>query len=74
MTQYGEEKFTEIFKTITADNGSEFDTLSELKILVEGYNYKTWSTLDFFIVRHKNIIGHKRNRVLKMTTHRNTIL
>ena len=48
MTQYGEEKFTEIFKTITADNGSEFDTLSELKILVEGYNYKTWLTLDFF--------------------------
>ena len=48
MTQYGEEKFTEIFKTITADNGSEFDTLSELKILVEGYNYKTWLTLEFF--------------------------
>ena len=24
--------FTEIFKTITADNGSEFDTLSELEV------------------------------------------
>ena len=30
--EYGEEKFTEIFKTITADNGSEFDTLSELEV------------------------------------------
>lgn len=30
--EYGEEKFTEIFKTITANNDSEFDTLSELEI------------------------------------------
>lgn len=29
--EYGEEKFSEIFKTITADNGSEFETLSELE-------------------------------------------
>lgn len=29
--EYGEEKFAEIFKTITADNGSEFETLSELE-------------------------------------------
>lgn len=29
--EYGEEKFSEIFKTITADNGSEFDTLSDLE-------------------------------------------
>lgn len=29
--EYGEEKFSEIFKTITADNGSEFDALSDLE-------------------------------------------
>lgn len=29
--EYGEEHFAEIFKTITADNGSEFDMLSELE-------------------------------------------
>ncbi len=29
--EYGEEKFSEIFKTITADNGSEFETLSDLE-------------------------------------------
>ena len=29
--EYGEEHFSEIFKTITADNGSEFARLSELE-------------------------------------------
>jgi len=29
--EYGEEKFAEIFKTITADNGTEFERLSEIE-------------------------------------------
>ena len=29
--EYGEDKFKEVFKTITADNGSEFEGLSELE-------------------------------------------
>jgi hypothetical protein len=32
--EYSKEKFTEFFNTITADNGSEFDTLSELEVWV----------------------------------------
>jgi len=31
--EFGEEHFAEIFKTITADNGSEFDRLAELESL-----------------------------------------
>lgn len=44
--EYGEERFTEIYKTITADNGSEFDTLSELEIWGVGvyfaHPYSSW--------------------------------
>lgn len=44
--EYGEEKFTEIFKTITADNGSEFDTLSELEFwgvsVYFAHPYSSW--------------------------------
>ena len=44
--EYGEERFTEIIKTITADNGSEFDTLSELEVWGIGvyfaHPYSSW--------------------------------
>ena len=29
--EYGEDKFSKVFKTITADNGSEFEDLKSLK-------------------------------------------
>lgn len=29
--EYGEDKFSEVFKTITADNGSEFENLKSLE-------------------------------------------
>ena len=44
--EYGEEKFTEIFKTITTDNVSEFDTLYKLEIWGIGvyfaHPYSSW--------------------------------
>ncbi|NLA53510.1 MAG: IS30 family transposase [Clostridiales bacterium] len=44
--EYGEEHFSEIFKTITADNGLEFERLSELEDLGVGvyfaHPYSSW--------------------------------
>ena len=43
---FGEEKFSEIFKTITADNGSEFERLSEIEAWGTGiyfaHPYSSW--------------------------------
>lgn len=44
--EFGEENFSKIFKTITADNGSEFDRLAELEALGIGiyfaHPYSSW--------------------------------
>ena len=44
--EYGEEHFSEVFKTITADNGSEFERLSELEAYGVGvffaHPYSSW--------------------------------
>ena len=44
--EYGEEHFAEIFKTITADNGTEFERLAELEALGVGvyfaHPYSSW--------------------------------
>ena len=44
--EYGDTKFSEIFKTITADNGSEFERLSELESWGVGiyfaHPYSSW--------------------------------
>ena len=44
--EYGETKFSEIFKTITADNGNEFERLSELEAwgvkIYFAHPYSSW--------------------------------
>lgn len=44
--EYGEDNFSEIFKTITADNGSEFDRLSEIEAwgveIYFAHPYSSW--------------------------------
>ena len=46
LEEYGEEYFAEVFKTITADNGSEFERLSELEKYGVGvffaHPYSSW--------------------------------
>lgn len=57
--EYGEERFSEIFKTITADNGSEFERLSDLEALGTNvyfaHPYSSWE-------RPQN---ERQNRILR---------
>ena len=59
IDEYGEERFAEIFKTITADNGSEFERLSELEVLGTdvyfAHPYSSWE-------RAQN---ERQNRILR---------
>ena len=59
IDEYGKERFAEIFKTVTADNGSEFERLSELEVLGTdvyfAHSYSSWE-------RAQN---ERQNRILR---------